>query len=143
MAKTTPAYTVDTLLELRVDGLILASPCNPAGTMLAPDELAAIARWCHLLFDGPVPELAGICDTREVAARERAPRVAVGVESHRLQVHQLERCECVVNLDHIAWHADDPFDEQLVSLTMETDNDHIAPLRPAQLQHIGDQPTVG
>ncbi|MCC6716403.1 MAG: aminotransferase class I/II-fold pyridoxal phosphate-dependent enzyme [Acetobacteraceae bacterium] len=29
------------------DGLIVASPCNPAGTMLAPDELAAIARWCH------------------------------------------------------------------------------------------------
>jgi len=29
------------------DGLIIASPCNPAGTMLAPKELAAIARWCH------------------------------------------------------------------------------------------------
>jgi aspartate/methionine/tyrosine aminotransferase len=29
------------------DGLIIASPCNPAGTMLHPDELAAIARWCH------------------------------------------------------------------------------------------------
>lgn len=28
-------------------GLIVASPCNPAGTMLHPDELAAIARWCH------------------------------------------------------------------------------------------------
>ena len=28
------------------DGLIVASPCNPAGTMLAPDELAAIAAWC-------------------------------------------------------------------------------------------------
>jgi len=28
-------------------GLIVASPCNPAGTMLTPDELAAIARWCH------------------------------------------------------------------------------------------------
>ena len=28
------------------DGLIVASPCNPAGTMLHPDELAAIARWC-------------------------------------------------------------------------------------------------
>ena len=26
---------------------------------------SAIARWCHLLFDGPVPELAGICDTNE------------------------------------------------------------------------------
>ena len=29
------------------DGLIVASPCNPAGTMLAPDELAAIAAWCE------------------------------------------------------------------------------------------------
>ncbi|PZW48370.1 aspartate/methionine/tyrosine aminotransferase [Humitalea rosea] len=27
-------------------GLIIASPCNPAGTMLAPEDLAAIARWC-------------------------------------------------------------------------------------------------
>ncbi len=29
------------------DGLIIASPCNPAGTMLSPEELSAIARWCH------------------------------------------------------------------------------------------------
>jgi aspartate/methionine/tyrosine aminotransferase len=29
------------------DGLIVASPCNPAGTMLRPGELAAIAGWCH------------------------------------------------------------------------------------------------
>jgi aspartate/methionine/tyrosine aminotransferase len=28
------------------DGVIVASPCNPAGTMLHVDELAAIARWC-------------------------------------------------------------------------------------------------
>jgi aspartate/methionine/tyrosine aminotransferase len=28
------------------DGLILASPCNPAGTMLHPQELRALARWC-------------------------------------------------------------------------------------------------
>jgi aspartate/methionine/tyrosine aminotransferase len=34
-------------LDPRPAGLIIASPCNPAGTMLAPDELAAIARWCH------------------------------------------------------------------------------------------------
>ncbi len=27
-------------------GLIVASPCNPVGTMLHPDELAAIAAWC-------------------------------------------------------------------------------------------------
>jgi aspartate/methionine/tyrosine aminotransferase len=34
-------------LDPRPAGLIIASPCNPAGTMLAPDELAAIAGWCH------------------------------------------------------------------------------------------------
>ena len=34
-------------LDPRPDGVIIASPCNPAGTMLHPDELAAIARWCH------------------------------------------------------------------------------------------------
>ena len=33
-------------LDPRPDGLIVASPCNPVGTMLHPDELAAIARWC-------------------------------------------------------------------------------------------------
>ncbi len=28
------------------DGLIVASPCNPAGTMLSPQELQALAVWC-------------------------------------------------------------------------------------------------
>lgn len=28
-------------------GVIVASPANPTGTMLLPDELAAIARWCE------------------------------------------------------------------------------------------------
>ena len=30
-----------------VDGLIIASPANPTGTMLAPDELAGIQRYCR------------------------------------------------------------------------------------------------
>ncbi|MGH3759531.1 pyridoxal phosphate-dependent aminotransferase [Actinophytocola sp.] len=30
----------------RIDGLIVASPANPTGTMLAASELAAIAGWC-------------------------------------------------------------------------------------------------
>jgi aspartate/methionine/tyrosine aminotransferase len=30
-----------------IDGLILASPANPTGTMIPGDELAAIARHCH------------------------------------------------------------------------------------------------
>lgn len=34
-------------LDPRPDGLIIASPCNPAGTMLDPAELQALAEWCH------------------------------------------------------------------------------------------------
>src|SRR5579863_6694471 len=33
-------------LDPAPDGLILASPANPTGTIIAPDELAAIARVC-------------------------------------------------------------------------------------------------
>jgi aspartate/methionine/tyrosine aminotransferase len=33
-------------LHRKPDGVIVASPCNPAGTMLHPAELAAIAAWC-------------------------------------------------------------------------------------------------
>ena len=42
-----PTLAMLEALHPRPDGLIVASPCNPAGTMLRPDELAAIARWCH------------------------------------------------------------------------------------------------
>jgi aspartate/methionine/tyrosine aminotransferase len=34
-------------LEAPVQGLVVASPANPTGTMLAPDELAALATWCE------------------------------------------------------------------------------------------------
>jgi aspartate/methionine/tyrosine aminotransferase len=33
-------------LDPRPEGLIVASPSNPAGTMLSRDELAALAAWC-------------------------------------------------------------------------------------------------
>ncbi len=43
--------TVAQLEELHaaepIRGLVVASPANPTGTMLRPDELAAIARWCE------------------------------------------------------------------------------------------------
>ena len=42
-----PTVAMLEALDPRPAGLIVASPCNPAGTMLAPEELAAIARWCH------------------------------------------------------------------------------------------------
>ena len=31
----------------RLDGLIVASPANPTGTMLLPNELGALAEWCE------------------------------------------------------------------------------------------------
>ena len=34
-------------LDPRPAGLVLASPCNPAGTMLPPEEFIALARWCE------------------------------------------------------------------------------------------------
>ena len=30
-----------------LDGLVVASPANPTGTMLGPDELEQLADWCH------------------------------------------------------------------------------------------------
>jgi aspartate/methionine/tyrosine aminotransferase len=41
-----PSVAILERLDPPPDGLIVASPCNPAGTMLHPDELAAIAAWC-------------------------------------------------------------------------------------------------
>ncbi|RJQ76557.1 pyridoxal phosphate-dependent aminotransferase [Pseudonocardiaceae bacterium YIM PH 21723] len=38
--------TVDMLQGLDIQGLIVASPANPTGTVLAADELAALATWC-------------------------------------------------------------------------------------------------
>jgi aspartate/methionine/tyrosine aminotransferase len=34
-------------LERPVRGLVVASPANPTGTMVTPDELAGLARWCE------------------------------------------------------------------------------------------------
>lgn len=34
-------------LDGPLDGLVVASPANPTGTMLLPDELAGLARWCE------------------------------------------------------------------------------------------------
>lgn len=64
-----PTLAMLQALDPPPDGLILASPCNPAGTMLPPAEFVAIARWCeaggvrlvsdeiyHGLTYGTVPE---------------------------------------------------------------------------------------
>lgn len=43
----TPAQLEQTIAEHpRLRGLVVASPANPTGTMLAPEELAALARTC-------------------------------------------------------------------------------------------------
>ncbi len=34
-------------LEEPIQGLVVASPANPTGTMLVPEELAALAAWCE------------------------------------------------------------------------------------------------
>jgi aspartate/methionine/tyrosine aminotransferase len=41
-----PSVALLEQLDELPDGLIVASPCNPAGTMLSAAELADIARWC-------------------------------------------------------------------------------------------------
>lgn len=41
-----PTVSMLERLDPPPQGLVVASPCNPAGTMLHPDELAAIAEWC-------------------------------------------------------------------------------------------------
>ncbi|MGA9013116.1 MAG: aminotransferase class I/II-fold pyridoxal phosphate-dependent enzyme, partial [Acetobacteraceae bacterium] len=42
-----PSLAMLERLDPPPDGLIVASPSNPAGTMLHPDELTAIATWCN------------------------------------------------------------------------------------------------
>jgi len=41
-----PSVAMLDRMDPRPDGLMIASPCNPAGTMLHPEELAALAAWC-------------------------------------------------------------------------------------------------
>src|ERR1700722_14841316 len=41
-----PSVAMLDRLDPRPDGVMVASPCNPAGTMLHSAELEAIARWC-------------------------------------------------------------------------------------------------
>jgi aspartate/methionine/tyrosine aminotransferase len=42
-----PSLAMLERLDPLPDGLVIASPCNPAGTMLAPEEISRIAAWCH------------------------------------------------------------------------------------------------
>ncbi len=42
-----PSIAMLQALDPTPDGLIIASPANPTGSMLAPDDLAALANYCH------------------------------------------------------------------------------------------------
>lgn len=42
-----PSVELLAALDPPVQGVIVASPANPTGTVIAPAELAAIASWCH------------------------------------------------------------------------------------------------
>jgi aspartate/methionine/tyrosine aminotransferase len=72
-----PSVAMLERLDPPPDGLIVASPCNPAGTMLHTDELAAIAMWCDrngvrlisdeiyhgLNYDSPIASAAQFSDS--------------------------------------------------------------------------------
>jgi aspartate/methionine/tyrosine aminotransferase len=72
-----PSVAMLERLDPLPDGLIVASPCNPAGTMLRVDELAAIATWCDrngvrlisdeiyhgLNYDSPIASAAQFSDS--------------------------------------------------------------------------------
>ncbi|WP_153398333.1 aminotransferase class I/II-fold pyridoxal phosphate-dependent enzyme [Ornithinicoccus halotolerans] len=64
-------------------GLIVASPANPTGTIIDPDELAALARWCEshgtLLVSDEIYH--GISFGRPTASAWRTSREAVVVGS--------------------------------------------------------------
>ena len=75
-----PSLAMLERLDPPPDGLIVASPSNPAGTMLHPDELAAIATWCNdagvrlisdeiyhgLNYDSPIASAASVSQTAVV-----------------------------------------------------------------------------
>jgi len=46
-ARYQPTLAMLEALEEPIDGLVIASPANPTGTVIAADELAAIATWCE------------------------------------------------------------------------------------------------
>jgi aspartate/methionine/tyrosine aminotransferase len=75
-----PSVEMLEALDPPPDGLIVASPCNPVGTMLHRDELAAIAAWCDangvrlisdeiyhgLNYDSPIASAAEFSDSAVV-----------------------------------------------------------------------------
>jgi predicted dehydrogenase len=62
---------------------------------------SAIGRWCHLLSDGPIPELVGICDTNEKSHpwfTDNFPTVKVATTRYQdlLDSRDIEAIYCAV-----------------------------------------------
>lgn len=82
--------TVSQLMEAYygggLDGVIVASPANPTGTMIAPAELDAVARWCaehevRLISDEIYHGIAYSQDVQQATAAVHTDRGAVVVNS--------------------------------------------------------------
>jgi len=62
---------------------------------------SAAARWCHLLTDGPVPEIVGVCDTNEAARTwfcDSFPTVKIATANYEdlLASEEIEAVYCAV-----------------------------------------------
>jgi predicted dehydrogenase len=62
---------------------------------------SAAARWCHLLTDGPVPEIVGVCDTSETARQwfsDNFSSVAIATADYQelLAAKEIEAVYCAV-----------------------------------------------
>ncbi|WP_407319998.1 aminotransferase class I/II-fold pyridoxal phosphate-dependent enzyme [Isoptericola halotolerans] len=82
--------TVSQLMEAYygggLDGVMVASPANPTGTMIAPAELDAVARWCdehevRLISDEIYHGIAYSQDVQQATAAVHTDRGAVVVNS--------------------------------------------------------------
>jgi predicted dehydrogenase len=69
--------------------------------LMGREFASAAARWCHLLADGPVPEIAGICDANPAAFgwfKDNFPSVRIATRDYQdlLSAGDLEAVYCAV-----------------------------------------------
>jgi len=82
----TVSQLMEAYYEGGLDGLVVASPANPTGTMLPPAELAALARWCdehdvRLISDEIYHGIAYSADVQQATAAMYTGSGAVVVNS--------------------------------------------------------------
>ncbi|MFI2104563.1 aminotransferase class I/II-fold pyridoxal phosphate-dependent enzyme [Isoptericola sp. NPDC019693] len=82
----TVSQLMEAYYEGGLDGLVVASPANPTGTMLPPAELAALARWCEehevrLISDEIYHGIAYSADVQQATAAMYTDAGAVVVNS--------------------------------------------------------------